>query len=40
MCWIAERAADLLLIGYFHVVFTVLAEIAYQNKAAIYRLLF
>jgi hypothetical protein len=41
--WLAEREADLLPVGYFHVVFTVpaeVADIAYQNKAAIYGLLF
>lgn len=41
--WLANREADLLPVGYFHVVFTVPAEvgaIAYQNKAAVYDLLF
>lgn len=41
--WLAEREADLLPIGYFHVVFTLPAEIAtiaFQNKAAVYNLLF
>ena len=41
--WLAEREADLLPVGYFHVVFTVPAEvgaIALQNKAALYDLLF
>jgi hypothetical protein len=41
--WLAERKADLLPIGYFHVVFTLpteIAEIAWQNKAVIYDLLF
>jgi Putative transposase/Transposase zinc-binding domain len=41
--WLAARAADLLPVGYFHVVFTVPAEIAaiaYQNKAVVYDLLF
>ncbi len=41
--WLAEREADLLPVGYFHVVFTLPAEItdiAYQNKAAVYDLLF
>jgi predicted Zn-ribbon and HTH transcriptional regulator len=41
--WLAERAADLLPIPYFHVVFTVpaaIADIAYQNKAVVYDLLF
>jgi hypothetical protein len=41
--WLAAREADLLPIGYFHVVFTLPAEIgviAYQNKAVVYDLLF
>jgi hypothetical protein len=41
--WLAEREADLLPVPYFHVVFTVPAQIsaiAYQNKAVIYDLLF
>jgi hypothetical protein len=41
--WLAEREADLLPVGYFHVVFTLpakIADIAFQNKAAIYDLLF
>lgn len=41
--WLAEREADLLPVGYFHVVFTLpaeIAEIAFQNKAVIYDLLF
>jgi hypothetical protein len=41
--WLAAREADLLPVGYFHVVFTVPAEIAgiaYQNKAVVYDLLF
>src|SRR5882724_11961653 len=41
--WLAEREAELLPIGYFHLVFTLpgpIADIAYQNKAAIYGLLF
>jgi len=41
--WLAEREADLLPVGYFHVVFTLpaeVADIAYQNKAAVYDLLF
>ncbi|TPG16774.1 IS91 family transposase [Sphingomonas koreensis] len=41
--WLAEREADLLPVGYFHVVFTLPAEvaaIAFQNKAAVYGLLF
>jgi hypothetical protein len=41
--WLAAREADLLPVGYFHVVFTLPTEIsgiAYQNKAVIYDLLF
>src|SRR5258707_226158 len=41
--WLAERAAELLPVPYFHVVFTLpapIADIAYQNKAAVYDLLF
>jgi hypothetical protein len=41
--WLAEREADLLPVGYFHVVFTLpaeVADIAFQNKALIYDLLF
>jgi hypothetical protein len=41
--WLAAREADLLPVGYFHVVFTLPAEIAaiaYHNKAVIYDLLF
>ncbi len=41
--WLAAREAELLPVAYFHVVFTVPAEIgnlAYQNKAVIYNLLF
>jgi len=38
--WLAARQADLLSVGYFHVVFTLPAEIAWQNKAVIYDLLF
>jgi hypothetical protein len=41
--WLAEREADLLPVGYFHVVFTLpaeVADIAFQNKAAAYDLLF
>jgi hypothetical protein len=40
---LAAREADLLPVGYFHVVFTLPAEIspiAYQNKAVVYDLLF
>ena len=41
--WLAAREADLLPVGYFHVVFTVpaeVADIAFHNKAVIYDLLF
>ncbi|QEH81569.1 IS91 family transposase [Sphingomonas sp. C8-2] len=41
--WLAERQADLLPVGYFHVVFTLpaeIADIAYCNKALLYDLLF
>jgi len=41
--WLAEREADLLPVPYYHVVFTLptaIADIAYQNKAVIYDLLF
>lgn len=41
--WLAEREADLLPVGYFHVVFTLpaeVADIAWQNKALVYDLLF
>ncbi len=41
--WLAAREADLLPVGYFHVVFTVpaeLADIAFNNKAVLYDLLF
>jgi hypothetical protein len=41
--WLAAREADLLPVGYFHVVFTLpaeLAPVAYQNKAVVYDLLF
>jgi hypothetical protein len=40
--WLAAREADLLPVGYFHLVFTLPAEIApiaYQNKAVVYDLL-
>src|SRR5712691_2431016 len=40
--WLAEREAELLTVGYFHLVFTLpapIADIAYQNKRAIYDLL-
>jgi ssDNA-binding Zn-finger/Zn-ribbon topoisomerase 1 len=41
--WLAAREAELLPVPYFHVVFTLpgqIADIAYQNKAVIYDLLF
>src|SRR5580692_1197635 len=41
--WLAARAAELLPVPYFHVVFTLpapIGDIAYQNKAVIYDLLF
>ena len=41
--WLAERQAELLPVPYFHVVFTLPApvgEIAFQNKAAVYAILF
>jgi hypothetical protein len=41
--WLGEREAELLPVGYFHVVFTLpaaIADIAYQNKAVVYDLLF
>jgi Putative transposase/Transposase zinc-binding domain len=41
--WLDARAADLLPVEYYHVVFTLpapIAELAYQNKAVIYGLLF
>ena len=41
--WLAEREAELLPVPYFHVVFSLPAEIgdiAYQNKAVVYDLLF
>ena len=41
--WLAARAADLLPVPYFHVVFTLPAEvtaIAFDNKALVYDLLF
>ena len=43
LAWMEERKAELLPVGYFHVVFTLpsrIADIAYQNKAVIYDLLF
>ena len=41
--WLAARQAELLPVPYYHVVFTLpaaVADIAYQNKAVIYNLLF
>ena len=41
--WLAEREAELLPVPYYHVVFTLpaaIADIAHQNKAVIYDLLF
>ena len=41
--WLAARQADLLPVPYYHVVFTLpapISDIAYQNKAVIYDLLF
>jgi hypothetical protein len=41
--WLEARAADLLPVAYFHVVFTLpapVAAIAFQNKAVVYALLF
>jgi Putative transposase/Transposase zinc-binding domain len=41
--WMAAREAELLPIAYFHVVFTLpsaIGDIAYQNKAVVYDLLF
>jgi Putative transposase/Transposase zinc-binding domain len=41
--WLAARQADLLPVGYFHVVFSLpaeVADIALRNKAAVYGLLF
>ena len=41
--WLAEREKELLPVPYFHVVFSLpaqIADIAYQNKAVIYDLLF
>ncbi|MER9250105.1 IS91 family transposase [Mesorhizobium sp. M0590] len=41
--WLADRQADLLPVPYFHVVFTVpaeVAEIAFHNKAVVYAILF
>ena len=41
--WLTEQEAELLPVPYYHLVFTLpaaLADIAYQNKAAVYDLLF
>ena len=41
--WLSEREAELLPVPYYHLVFTLpaaIADIAYQNKAVIYDLLF
>jgi Zn finger protein HypA/HybF involved in hydrogenase expression len=41
--WLAEREAELLAVPYYHLVFTLpaaIGDIAYQNKAVIYDLLF
>jgi hypothetical protein len=41
--WLAAREANLLPVGYFHLVFSLpdeIAGIAYQNKAVVYDLLF
>ena len=41
--WMADREAELLPVPYFHIVFTLpaaIGDIAYQNKAVIYDLLF
>ncbi len=41
--WLADREAELLPVPYYHVVFTLpaaIGDIAYQNKAAVYDLLF
>jgi len=41
--WLHARQADLLPVEYYHVVFTLpapIAEVAYQNKAVVYGLLF
>jgi len=41
--WLADRQADLLPVPYFHVVFTVpaeVAEIAFHNEAVVYAILF
>src|SRR5918998_217147 len=41
--WLAEREAELLDVGYFHLVFTLpaaVADLAWQNKAVVYGILF
>jgi Putative transposase/Transposase zinc-binding domain len=41
--WLAEREAELLDVGYFHLVYTLpaaIANIAWQNKAVVYNILF
>jgi hypothetical protein len=41
--WLADRQAELLPVEYFHLVFTLpapIAEIAFQNKAVVYAILF
>src|SRR4029077_2071191 len=41
--WLADREGELLPVAYYHVVFTLpapIADIAYQNKAEIYAILF
>ncbi len=41
--WLADREAELLPVNYFHLVFTLpaqIADIAYQNKSVIYDILF
>src|ERR1700731_782773 len=41
--WLAEREAELLPVPYYHLVFTLpaaVADFAYQNKAAVYDILF
>ena len=41
--WLAAREVELLPVGYFHLVFTLpteIADLAYQNKAVVYDLLF
>jgi hypothetical protein len=41
--WLADRQAELLPVEYFHLVFTLprpIADIAYQNKAVVYDILF